>query len=185
MDEINKLRLFNQLKSINRINSVSNRKESSAEHSWSCLILADYFLSKFNLQINRLKVYELLMYHDVVEIEAGDTPLGPELKLSGKKEKEDKAAKFLQKKLPKPLNDKFLGLFNEFEEQKTVEARFTKAIDALDAIVHELSYKKDWQGWTEKFLVEKKLHLFEEFPEIKATFKTILKFMKKEKYLND
>lgn len=45
MEDIHKLRVFNRLKTVYRRNSVGNRKESSAEHSWSCLILADFFLS--------------------------------------------------------------------------------------------------------------------------------------------
>ncbi|WP_457619098.1 HD domain-containing protein, partial [Lutibacter sp.] len=140
MDDINKFRIFNKLKTVYRFNSVENRKESSAEHSWSCLILADFFLSKFNFNLDRLKVYELLMYHDVVEIEAGDTPLHPEVKRLSKSEKEKKAMELLHKDLPTPLNEKFVKLFTEFEEQKTLESKFAKAIDALDAVIHELDY---------------------------------------------
>ena len=76
MEEINKLRRLYHLKHVDRFNSVLKRKESSAEHSWSCLILADYFLNLMkDRDIDRLKVYELLLYHDVVEIEAGDIGL--------------------------------------------------------------------------------------------------------------
>ncbi|MBS3123328.1 HD domain-containing protein [Candidatus Woesearchaeota archaeon] len=182
MEEINKFRIFNKLKTVNRLNSVGNRKESSAEHSWSCLILADFFLSKLSLKMNRLKVYELLMYHDIVEIEAGDSPLHPELKKLNKKDKEQKASEFLKKKLPTPLNTKFLTIFQEFEEQKTIESRFAKAIDALDAVIHELDYKEDWKTWSEKFLVEHKMHFFEEFPELKDAFNDILKFCKENSY---
>ena len=67
-----KLRKFNELKSVYRTNSVGGRHESSAEHSWSCLILADYFLNLTKKKIDRLKVYDILIYHDVVEIETGD-----------------------------------------------------------------------------------------------------------------
>lgn len=73
MDELQRIRKLYKLKSVYRDSSVGNRKESSAEHSWSCLMLADYFIEKMNLKIDRIKVYELLMYHDLVEIEAGDT----------------------------------------------------------------------------------------------------------------
>ena len=119
MKDIHKFRIFNKLKTVYRFSSVENRKESTAEHSWSCLILADFFLSRINFNLDRLKVYELLMYHDVVEIEAGDSPLHPNIKRVNKSEKEKKAMKLLHKELPTPLNDKFLKLFTEFEEQKT------------------------------------------------------------------
>ncbi|MDO8499111.1 MAG: HD domain-containing protein [bacterium] len=185
MDEINKLRIFNRLKSVYRSNSVNNRKESSAEHSWSCLILADFFLSKFPRPIDKIKVYELLMYHDVVEIEAGDTPLDPNLVSSDQKEREERATELLQTMLPHPLNDRLLKLFNEFIKQETVESRFAKAIDVLDAEIHELDYKEDWKGWSEKFLVEKKAHFFEEFPELKRTFETILKYLIQNNYFDN
>ena len=184
MEDIHKFRIFNKLKTIYRFNSVKDRKESTAEHSWSCLILADFFLSKTNSNLDRLKIYELLMYHDVVEIEAGDTPLHPEIKRLDKSEKEKKAMELLHKELPTPLNDKFLKLFTEFEEQKTLESKFAKAIDALDAQIHELDYKQDWKGWTEEFLVTKKLKFFEEFPELKKVFFEILDYLKENDYFD-
>ncbi len=184
MENIQKLRIINQLKTIYRFNSVQDRKESSAEHSWSCLILADFFISKYNLNIDRLKVYELLMYHDLVEIESGDSPLHPEIKRADKSEKEKKAMDLLHKNLPAPINEKFLNFFTEFEEQKTKEAKFAKAIDALDAIIHELDYKQDWKGWTEEYLISEKLKYFNDFPELKKVFFDILDYLKENKYFN-
>lgn len=184
MEDIQKFRLFNKLKLVYRFNSVGKRKESSAEHSWSCLLLADFFLSKYDFAIDRLKVYELLMYHDVVEIETGDVPLHPEIQRYGKKEKELAAKKLLHKQLPAPLNDKFVNLFAEFEEQNTIEAKFAKAIDALDAEIHELDYKEDWKSWTEEFLINKKLEFVQEFPELKTVFFELLDYLKTNGYFN-
>ena len=167
IDDIQKLRIINKLKTTYRFSTVENRKESTAEHTWSAMIWADFFLTNTNTKLDRVKVYELLMYHDVAEIYAGDTPLHPEIKQTNKKEKELNAAQQLQKELPTPINNKFFSLFQEFEERKTPEAKFAKAIDALDAEIHELDYKEDWKGWTKEFLIEKKSHLFEEFPELK------------------
>ena len=184
MEKINQFRVFNRLKTVYRFNSVENRNESSAEHSWSCLILADFFLSQMDSNLDRLKVYELLMYHDVVEIESGDTPLHPERNSLDKKEREKKAVESLKEMLPSPLNNKFIKLFDEFEEQKTLEAKFAKAIDALDAAIHELDHKQDWKGWTKEFLIEKKLNLLEDFPELKKSFNTILEYLIENNYLN-
>lgn len=182
-----KLRKFYELKRIERANTVAGgkvrRKESPAEHSWSCLILADYFLSKIKgPQLDRLKVYELLMYHDVVEIEAGDINLLNEQERKHKAEREKKAAHVLHQHLPAELGKKFLALFHEYEEGKTKEAKFAKAIDALDAEIHELDYKEDWKGWTEDFLRKKKGPLFEEFPELQEAFEEIMEFVKEEGY---
>jgi len=92
MTDLKKLRKFYELKNIQRTNSVGNRKESPAEHSWSSLILADYFLTRSNMKLDRLKVYELLMYHDVVEIECGDICISKEKERENKKENEKQAA---------------------------------------------------------------------------------------------
>jgi len=179
-----KLRKFYQLKKVYRANSVEKRKESSAEHSWSCLILADYFLNITDIKINRLKVYELLMYHDIVEIEAGDTPLHKIKERKNQKERELKALNKLKNEIPKQLKTKFVNLFNEFEESKTKEAKFANAIDKLDAEIHELDYKKDWKNWTEEFLRKEKEKYFEEFPKIKEAFEKITKYLKENGYFN-
>ena len=184
MEEINKLRIINKLKSIYRENSVGNRKESSAEHSWSCLLLADYFLDKVKEKLDRVKVYELLMYHDVVEIEAGDTGSSPGVDRSGKKERELMAAKKLREMLPKEMAIKFALLFEEFEELKTKEAKFANAIDHLDALINELDYPKDWIDWTEEHLRKIDQKHVEKFPELKDVFEKIIKYMKEEGYFN-
>ncbi len=184
MDEINKLRKLYRLKNIERSCSVSGRKESSAEHSWSCLILADYFMSKMTVKLDRLKVYELLMDHDVVEIEAGDVCISKEEDRKNKKKKELEAMHILKDNIPEVLSSKFVSLFNEYEERKTLEARFAKAIDALDAEIHELDYKEDWAGWTEEFLRSKKEKYLEEFPEMKEVFEKTVSFCKENGYFN-
>ncbi len=186
MKDINALLKLYELKNVERMNSVKNRKESSAEHSWSCLILADYFLSKMknNLNIDRLKVYELLMYHDVMEIEAGDTALHPTNDNGGQKEKEHLAFAKLKEEIPYELKEKYILLFNEYEEKTSVEARFATAIDKMDAIIHEIPYKTDWKGWSEEFLRKSKEKYFVEFPEIKENFETLMTHLRKEGYFS-
>lgn len=185
MDNLHQLRKFYELKNVERTARVGNRRESPAEHTWSALILADYFLTKMKpSELDRLKVYELLMYHDVVEIEAGDVNLLDEQNRKHKAEREKEAAHVLKKHLPSDLGKKFFDLFHEYEEGKTKEARFAKAIDALDAEIHELDYKENWKGWTEEFLRRKKGPLMEEFPELKKAFEEIMNFVKKEGYFD-
>ena len=144
-------------------------------------MLADMFMTD---DLDRLKVYELLMYHDIVEIEAGDTPFHPEMSREGKKDKEEKAIKVLKGKLPKKLSPKFVKLVDEFENLKTKEAKFAKAIDTLDAAVHEMDYKKDWQGWTREFVVSNKSKYFDGFPEMKKAFELILDHLEKEGFFH-
>lgn len=187
IDDILKYKLLNGLKSVNRSAIVGSRRESPAEHSWGCLMLADFFLSRMDLKkrkINRLHVYELLMYHDVVEILAGDAQLHPE-NVDATKNKdvgEQEAAKLLRERLPVPLGEKFFVLFQEFEDQKTVESRFAKAIDKTEAVIHELDYKERWKGWTPEFLIKVKGPFVEEFPELKKAFYELLEYEKREGY---
>jgi putative hydrolases of HD superfamily len=176
MVDINEFRTIYKLKSVYRLNTVDNRHESSAEHSWSCLVLADYVLNLSKLKIDRLRVYELLMYHDLVEIYAGDTPTAPGIDNNTQKSREDRAAKRLIKELPKELSKKYSGLQKEFEELKTIESRFANAIDTLDAQLHELDHKKDWKGWTEKFLREKNTKHYQEFPVMMELFEEFLDY---------
>jgi len=184
MEDIQKLRTFNKLKSVYRANSVENRKESSAEHSWSSLMLADYFLSKFNYDLDKLKVYELLMYHDLVEIKSGDFPLDPTQEHKNKREIEEKVAREISKDIPEILSEKYLELFKEFEECNSKEAKFAKAIDKLDAEIHEMDYKEDWKGWSKEFLIKNKLEYFNEFPEMEQMFYDLLEFFETNGYFD-
>jgi len=182
MSDLQKLRKIYQLKSVYRYNSVGNRKESSAEHTWSALVLANYFLDKIKLKLNHQKVYELLLYHDLLEIETGDIGLHKLEERKDKKEKEQKALPLLLKQLPTEFGEKFRQLFQEYEERKTPEAKFVKAIDYLDAELHELDYKKDWIGWTEKFLRQEKEKVMREFPELNAAFEEVLQHAREHGY---
>lgn len=172
-----KLKIINELKSIYRECSVDSRKESSAEHSWSSLVLADYFMEE---GIDKTKVYDLLIYHDMVEIESGDTPITEKKD----KEKEMEGARRLKERLPETLAERFWNNFMEFEEQKSKEARFAKAIDAIDAVIQELDHKEDWKGWTKDYLLDKKIKHIKEFPKIHEYFNGLLEYMEKENYFS-
>ena len=182
MQEFTKIRTLYKLKSVYRYNSQENRKESVAEHTWSALMLADYILSKFSMKIDRLKVYELLMYHDIVEIETGDIPIHHEEKRKSKVENERKALKILKQKLPNEIAQKLEKLHEEFEESSAPEAKFARAIDKLDATIHELDYKDDWKGWDEAMLRKYHEKHMKEFPETQNIFEELVKLVKKKKY---
>ena len=185
METINKLRKFYKLKEVERTAPVGKRKESSAEHSWSTLILADYFMSTMKVKLNRAKVYELLMYHDVVEIETGDVDVIKVEERKNKKKIEMKAMEKLKEDFPKAIKHKVWNLFVEFEEEKTMEAKFAKAIDALDAEIHFLDYKKYWKGWTPEMVRElKPWENVKEFPELEEAYEKVLDFAKKEGYFD-
>lgn len=183
--DLDGLRVFYKLKQVNRITVIGNRYESTAEHTWSALMLADYFLTKCTFPIDRLKVYELLMYHDIVEIHAGDTPMHPHMSRHGKKEREQESAHRLMHEIPSELRDKYAALFAEYESNKTIEAQFAHAMDKLDAEITELDNKHNWKGWTEKFIRDHKQKYFENFPELQEFFEQLIRFEKENGYLDE
>jgi len=165
MHDIDKFRVIYKLKSVNRYATVDNRKESSAEHDWSSLILADYIMTKTHINIDRLKVYELLMYHDLMKIHAGDTPINPSIEDQHKVEinqlqKEKQAFHKIITELPENLSKKYESIYTEYIESVSEEAKFARAVEQLDAEIHEMDYKQDWKNWTEEFLRKKKNQIF-------------------------
>jgi putative hydrolase of HD superfamily len=146
-------------------------------------VLAEYFLEQ-HPKLDKSKVFELLLFHDVVEIEAGDTPMAPGFSREEKMQKERDAAISISKKLPKEFGKKYLGFFEEFEKAKTPEAKFAKAIDAFDAELHEMDNKTDWKGWSEEFLRKSKEKYFIDFPILKKAFEETTKYAKDHGYFN-
>ncbi len=181
MTKLIELSKLYELKRIDRLSTNGNRKESVAEHSWSCLILADYFLSKILTKLNKQKVYDLLIYHDIEEIEIGDTPLHPNIKNENSETTPN--LNFL-KELPKTQSTKISELHKEYRERKTPEAKFATAIDKLDPLIQGLDHKEKWTNWTEEFIRKHKEKYFEDFPEIKKEFNELLRYLNQEKYFN-
>ncbi len=182
MQDITKLRKLYELKRVYRENSVGGRKESSAEHSWSTMMLADYFFEAIKPDIDRQRVFELLLYHDLVEIESGDVPIHQEEKRKNKKETELKAMKKLKEEIPKEIRQRFEEMFIEFEELKTPEARFAKAVDRMDALIHELDNKEDWKGWDEAMVRKYFEKHISDYPKIRKMFEELVSFIREEGY---
>ena len=180
MSDVLKLKKFSQLKHVLRDIDVDKRIESTAEHCRSSLILADYFLSLMKLSIDRMKVYELLMYHDLVEIETGDTPVHHLEARKAKVEQERLAMSKVGSEMPDVLREKYFQLFREFEAKETVESRFANAVDKLDADISAMdSTDESFVWWTEDLAREIKQKHYLEFPEINAVFEEVVLWYKK------
>jgi len=130
---INFLIETDKLKSIYRrarIKSDKNRRENSAEHSWHVSLMGFTLVDYCSEKIDVLKVLKMLIIHDIVEIYAGDTFAFDEeniIKEQGKKEYE--AAEKIFSLLPNKQYTEMKDLWIEFEENKTNEAKFSKAIE--------------------------------------------------------
>jgi putative hydrolase of HD superfamily len=147
MKNLKKILVIYKLKEVYRTCHVLDRRESSAEHSWSSMILADYFLSKMKSKLNRRKIMDLLLYHDLVEVEAGDTSVHDKKALKTKEKREKKGLKRIKERMPKELVKRYIELYGEYKECKTAEAKFANAIDKLDPIIHSLEKGRSWAEW--------------------------------------
>ncbi|NTW89656.1 MAG: HD domain-containing protein [Candidatus Moranbacteria bacterium] len=147
MDDIEKILVMYRLKQVDRAIDVLDRKESSAEHSWSCMILADYFLTTLNPELNRTRIMDLLLYHDLVEVESGDTFIYDQEGQRTKKQREAEGFEMLRKNIPRAIAGKYADLHDEYEKRESPEARFAHAIDKLDPIIHSLHNTRSWERW--------------------------------------
>ena len=134
------------------------RRETTAEHVYSCLRLADYFLTtepEF-IDLDKLKVYEILLYHDDIEIITRDIGISQRKSRINKENQELEALPILYKKIPLELNKKLIMLDNEYREKHTQTSKFASGIDKMDALVHEIQYPNDWspKGFNERTVRE-------------------------------
>ena len=123
------------------------RKENDAEHAWH-LALMTILLSEYaNEGIDVLKTVTMLLIHDIVEIDAGDTYAYDEEGKKTQKEREERAAERIFGLLPEDQGKRFKRLWQEFEEQKTPEARFARTMDNLQPMM--LNHATDGKAWVE------------------------------------
>ena len=124
-----------------------DRKENDAEHSWHLAILA-FMLEEYAAEpIDILKVIKMVLLHDVVEIDAGDTYLYDEEGYKSKAEREEKAAQRIFGLLPDDQRDEYYALWREFEDDITYESRFASILDRMQPLL--LNYTKGGIAWKE------------------------------------
>lgn len=108
-----------------------SRRENSAEHSWHLAMFATVLAEHADSPIDVGRVVRMLLIHDVVEIDAGDTPVFGGTSASQQAAREQEAATRLFGLLPADQAATFRDLWNEFEAAETNDARFAKALDRL------------------------------------------------------
>lgn len=178
IDELKRVHTLYLLKEVNRYGTVKDRQESVAEHTYSMLILAQFFLPKIEQRLDELKVFKMLLFDDIIEVETGDTFI---LHRQGPAHaKEHEALPDFVARLPKEFAREYEELWHEHEEGKTLEAKFCIAIDAMDPIIHSMFKYEDWRRnkFTEKKLREKKEHLFREFPAMHQAFEDLIRHLR-------
>lgn len=116
------------------------RLENTAEHSWHlalvCLVLGEYAPAGVDLG----RVLRMLIVHDVVEIDAGDTYIYDAAGQAGKLDRERVAAARIFGLLPADQCEELVQLWEEFEARQTPDARFASALDRLAPFLLNLEH---------------------------------------------
>lgn len=122
-----------------------DRFENSAEHSWQVALLAMALAQHANEAVDINKVVQLLLVHDIAEIDVGDTIVYSTARIEGIAEKDWQAAQRIFGLLPEKQAAEFLALWEEYEGRETPEARFAHAMDRLMPVLQNLN--NGGQSW--------------------------------------
>ncbi|NBI30941.1 HD domain-containing protein [Chengkuizengella marina] len=139
---------IDKLKTILRQTNVigETRQENDAEHSWHLAMMCMVFYEYANENaVNMLRVLKMLLIHDIVEIDAGDTFAYDDKGHEDKREREELAAKRLFHLLPLDQAQEFIQLWKEYENRDTPESRFALALDRLQPML--LNYHNQGAVW--------------------------------------
>ncbi|MDR6193654.1 HD domain-containing protein [Siphonobacter sp. SORGH_AS_0500] len=117
----------------------SDRNENDAEHSWHLALMAIVLVEHANFPVDLLKVIKMLLIHDIVEIDAGDTFIYDAQKSHDNTEEERAAAQRIFGLLPEDQAHELIALWEEFEAQQTNDAKFARAMDRLEPLLQNTS----------------------------------------------
>lgn len=141
LKQISFIKEIDKLKYIQRKTKLfhSNRHENDAEHSWHLAMMAIVLAEHSDKPIDILKVLKMVLIHDIVEIDAGDTFIYDTTKSHSNTEEELLAAKRIFGLLPAEQAKEFIAIWEEFEEGTTDEAKFAKSMDRLEPLLQNTS----------------------------------------------
>ncbi len=113
-----------------------SRHENSAEHSWHLAVLAMVLAEHAKAPVDLFRVLKMILVHDLVEIDAGDTYCYDEEGNRDKAEREERAADRIFSLLPQDQAVEFRSLWEEFESRQTQDAVFAAALDRLQPLLN-------------------------------------------------
>jgi putative hydrolase of HD superfamily len=148
--QLDMLMEIDQLKNVlrrTRVKSAGGRLENSAEHSWHVATMAMLTQEHANQKVDLSRVLKMLLLHDIVEIDAGDTFVYDVQASKEQQQKELAAADRLFGFLPDGQRQELRAIWDEFELAKTDDAKFAKALDRFIPML--LNYNNEGQSWVE------------------------------------
>ncbi|RKD85037.1 HD domain-containing protein [Mangrovibacterium diazotrophicum] len=117
----------------------SDRNENDAEHSWHLAMMAIVLSEYSDAEIDLMKVVKMVLIHDIVEIDAGDTFIYDQNKNHDNTEEELKSAKRIFGILPEEQAKEFIEIWTEFEDGISNEAKFARSMDRLEPLLQNTS----------------------------------------------
>lgn len=117
----------------------SNRHENDAEHSWHLAMMAIVLAEHSDKPIDILKVVKMVLIHDLVEIDAGDTFIYDATKNHTNTDEERIAAARIFGLLPEQQAKEFIAVWEEFEAGITDEAKFARSMDRFEPLLQNTS----------------------------------------------
>jgi putative hydrolase of HD superfamily len=138
-----------KVKSIFRRNRIlhGERHENDAEHSWHLALMAIVLAEHADPPVDVLRVLKMVLVHDLVEIDAGDTFGYDEAGLLTQAERERQAADRIFGLLPPDMALEMRAVWDEFEAKETAEAKFATALDRMGGVLPSYHHNGGcWRG---------------------------------------
>lgn len=148
----------------------TKRNENDAEHSWHLAIMAMLLIEhSATKDLDILKVMKMVLIHDIVEIDAGDTFCYDQKAYEDKAEREQQAADRIFNILPQDQGEEFRAIWDEFEAQETPEACFANCLDRLQPLI--LNHNSNGHTWqrpevNSQRVLERSMPLKENAPQL-------------------
>lgn len=122
------------------------RNENDAEHSWHMALMAFLLKEHANEEVDILRVIKMILIHDLVEIDAGDTYAYDDAGNATKRFREEQAADRIFGILPEDQEKELRDLWEEFEENETPEALYAHVMDNFQPLtLNDSNQGGDWK----------------------------------------
>lgn len=152
----------------------TNRKENDAEHSWHLAISAFLLKEHVKEEVDLLKTILMVLIHDLVEIDAGDTYAYDDVGAQTKREREEKGAERIFGMLPEDQGEYFWELWEEFEAYESADAKFAHLLDNFQPLL--LNDASNGKSWEEHGV--KKSQIYKRNAKIEETSAPVWEYMK-------
>jgi putative hydrolase of HD superfamily len=180
---------IDRLKQVNRQTLIADasRRENDAEHSWHLAMMAGLLAEYGPSGLDTARATRLLLVHDVVEIDAGDTYCYDLAACLTQQDREIAAAERIFALLPPDQALEMRALWEEFEARQTPESRFAAALDRLQPVL--LNYHTQGRAWlehgvTRAQVIERNRHIEAGAPRLWAYVEQLIDEAVEKGYLN-